>query len=118
MGGTKKEEMCFVLPSKFHKSNPPPKPLNDDVYLKEIKPKKYAAITFSGNWNMKQFDKKAKEFKDELLKDNEIKIINDVYEIRRYNSPWTIPMFKRNEVLYEIDLVKTEETVTSTLASQ
>ena len=61
----------------------------------------YIAIKFSGRASDSNFGKKQKIL-EEVIAKNQINIIskNPIYAY--YNSPWTLPFLKRNEVLYQI----------------
>jgi hypothetical protein len=93
--------MQFYLPSKFNKDNLP-KPSNPEIKILTIEGGYYAAIKYSGRSSDKNFLKNKEILEKELKKDN-ITILG--LPIRAsYNSPFTLPMLKRNEVMYRINL--------------
>ena len=93
--------MQFYLPSKFNKDNAP-KPSNPEIKILTIEGGYYAAIKYSGRSSDKNFLKNKEILEKELKKDN-ITILG--LPIRAsYNSPFTLPMLKRNEVMYRINL--------------
>jgi DNA gyrase inhibitor GyrI len=93
--------MQFYLPSKFNKDNVP-KPSNPEIKVLTIEGGYYAAIKYSGRSSDKNFLKNKEILEKELKKDN-ITILG--LPIRAsYNSPFTLPMLKRNEVMYRINL--------------
>ena len=93
--------MQFYLPSKFNKDNAP-KPSNLEIEILTIEGGYYAAIKYSGMSSDKNFLKNKEILEKELKKDN-ITILG--LPIRAsYNSPFTLPMLKRNEVMYKVDL--------------
>ena len=93
--------MQFYLPSKFNK-NSAPKPTNSEIKLLTIEGGYYAVIKYSGRSSDNNFLKNKKILEKELKKD---KIIILSLPIRAsYNSPFTLPMLKRNEVMFRIDL--------------
>ena len=93
--------MQFYLPSKFNKDNVP-KPSNPEIKILTIEGGYYAAIKYSGRSSDKNFLKNKEILEKELKKDN-ITILG--LPIRAsYNSPFTLPMLKRNEVMYRINL--------------
>ena len=93
--------MQFYLPSKFNKDNVP-KPSNPEIKILTIEGGYYAAIKYSGRSSDKNFLKNKEILEKELKKDN-ITILG--LPIRAsYNSPFTLPMLKRNEVMYRIKL--------------
>ena len=93
--------MQFYLPSKFNKENTPD-PSSSDVKILNIKGGYYAVIKYSGRASDSNFIKHKNILENQLKKD---KIIILSPPIRAsYNSPFTLPMLKRNEVMYRIKL--------------
>jgi len=93
--------MQFYLPSKFNKNNTP-KPSNSEIKILTIEGGYYATIKYSGRSSDKNYLKNKEILEKELKKDN-ITILG--FPIRAsYNSPFTLPMLKRNEVMYRVDL--------------
>ena len=93
--------MQFYLPLKFNKENAP-KPSNSDIKILNIEGGYYAVIKYSGRSSDKNFLKN-KNILEKQLKQDSIKIISPPIRAS-YNSPFTLPMLKRNEVMYRIDL--------------
>ena len=93
--------MQFYLPFKFNKENAP-KPSSSDVKILTIEGGYYAVIKYSGRSSDKNFFKN-KDMLEKLLKQDNITIISPPIRAS-YNSPFTLPMLKRNEVMYRIDL--------------
>ena len=93
--------MQFYLPSKFNKENAP-KPSNSDIKILTIEGGYYAVIKYSGRSSDKNFLKNKDILKKQLKQDN-ITIISPPIRAS-YNSPFTLPMLKRNEVMYRINL--------------
>ena len=93
--------MQFYLPSKFNKDNAP-KPSNSDIKILTIEGGYYAVIGYSGRSSDKNFLKN-KDILEKLLKQDDITILSPPIRAS-YNSPFTLPMLKRNEVMYRIDL--------------
>ena len=92
--------MQFYLPSKFT-INTAPKPTNSKVSLVVLEGDIYAVIKYSGRATDKNFQKHYKELKEYLIKDN----INFTEPAIRatFNGPFTLPVFRRNEVMMKID---------------
>lgn len=91
--------MSFVMPIDFTMENTP-KPTNPDVWVTEVKNYKVASIQFSGMLS----DSNVKQHTDILtnwIANNGFSAIGQPQEAA-YNGPLTIPMFRRNEVLIEI----------------
>ena len=93
--------MQFYLPLKFNKDNAP-KPSNSDIEISTIEGGYYAVIEYSGRSSDKNFLKN-KDILEKLLKQDNITILSPPIRAS-YNSPFTLPMLKRNEVMYRIDL--------------
>ena len=83
--------MQFYLPSRFNKENTP-SPSNPDVKILNIKGGYYAAIIYSGRTSDK----------NELKKDD-MSILSPPIKAT-YNGPFTLPMNRRNEVMFEINV--------------
>ena len=93
--------MQFYLPLKFNKENAP-KPSNSDIKILNIEGGYYAVIKYSGRSSDKNFLKNKNILEKQLKQDN-ITIISPPIRAS-YNSPFTLPMLKRNEVMYKINL--------------
>jgi DNA gyrase inhibitor GyrI len=93
--------MQFYLPLKFNKENAP-KPSNSDIKILNIEGGYYAVINYSGRSSDKNFLKNKNILEKQLKQDN-ITIISPPIRAS-YNSPFTLPMLKRNEVMYKINL--------------
>jgi len=93
--------MQFYLPLKFNKDNAP-KPSNSDIKILTTEGGYYAVIKYSGRSSDKNFLKNKDMLEKQLKKDN-ITILSPPIRAS-YNSPFTLPMFKRNEVMYRINL--------------
>ena len=92
--------MQFYLPSEFDESNVP-NPSNSEVKILNMKGGYFAAITYSGRASDKNFLKHKEILKNQLKEDN-IKILSPPIRAT-YNSPFTLPMLRRNEVMFEIE---------------
>ena len=93
--------MQFYLPLKFNKNNAP-KPSNSDIKILTIEGGYYAVIRYSGRSSDKNFLRN-KDILEKLLKQDNITILSPPVRAS-YNSPFTLPMLKRNEVMYRINL--------------
>ena len=92
--------MQFYLPSKFNKDNVP-YPSSSDVKIVNIEGGYYAVIRYSGRASNKNFIKHKEILKNELKKDN-ISISGSAIKAS-YNSPFTLPMLKRNEAMFKVN---------------
>ena len=93
--------MQFYLPLKFNKENAP-KPSNSDIKILNIEGGYYAVIKYSGRSSDRNFLKNKNILEKQLKQDN-ITILSPPIRAS-YNSPFTLPMLKRNEVMYRINL--------------
>ena len=93
--------MQFYLPSKFNKDNVP-KPVNSEVKILTIESGYYAVIEYSGRSSDKNFLKN-KDILEKALKQDNLLVLSPPIRAS-YNSPFTLPILKRNEVMYKVDL--------------
>ena len=91
--------MQFYLPSKFNKKTTPI-PNNSDVKIILMKKGYFAVITYSGRSSDKNFKKYSKILHEKLLED---KVLINGFAIKAtYDPPWTLPPYRRNEVMFNI----------------
>ena len=93
--------MQFYLPSKFNKDNAP-KPVDSEVKILTIEGGYYAVIEYSGRSSDKNFLKN-KDILEKALKQDNLLVLSPPIRAS-YNSPFTLPILKRNEVMYKVDL--------------
>ena len=93
--------MQFYLPSKFNKENTPV-PSNSDIKILSIKEGYYAVIRYSGKASDKNFTKHKSILENELKKDD-ISILSTSIKAT-YDGPFTLPMNRRNEAMFEINI--------------
>ena len=93
--------MQFYLPSRFNKDNTP-SPSNSDVKILDIKGGYYAVITYSGRTSDKNFIKHKNILENELKKDD-ISILGSPIKAT-YNNPFTLPLLRRNEAMFVINI--------------
>ena len=93
--------MQFYLPSKFNKDNAP-KPSNAEIEILTVEGGYYAVIKYSGRSSDKNFLKN-KEILEKALKQDNLLVLSPPIRAS-YNSPFTLPILKRNEVMYRVDL--------------
>lgn len=88
----------FVMPSEYSMETLP-KPNNTRVEIREIAPKNYAVIRFSGFTGEEKVAKKTQELLS-WMKSEGLEPIGTP-ELARYNAPITPPFFRRNEVMVQ-----------------
>ena len=100
---TKKDNesfMQFYLPLKFTNETIPV-PSNPDIKIATIKEGYFAVIKYTGRSSDKNFLKYSKILHQKLLKD-QILIKGSAIKAT-YNGPFTLPLFRRNEAMFNID---------------
>ena len=93
--------MQFYLPSKFNLENVP-NPSREDVRIVNIQGGYYAVVRYSGRASDSNFIKH-KEILEKELKNNNISIISPPIRAT-YDSPFTLPMNRRNETMFKVEL--------------
>lgn len=100
-----KRTMSFIMsPSKFHSLREVPLATNEKIQLIEDKnDREYACITFNMTMTKERNAEKEKELRQAAEKDGIHLSINPA-DVRYfgYNSPFTIPYFRRNEIAIPI----------------
>ena len=91
--------MQFYLPS-IYTMNTAPIPADSKVELVNIEKGYFAVMKYSGRLTDKNFNKHKKLLKTKLNEDK-IEIISKVIKAT-YNGPFTLPLFRRNEVMFRI----------------
>ena len=90
----------FIMPQEFSLDTLP-KPNNSQVNIIEVPKEKYAVIVFSGLIRESSYAEKV-ELLSNYLEENSFKQQGAI-KIARYNPPWTLPFFRRNELMVRID---------------
>jgi hypothetical protein len=99
MAGAQRWRIHFVMPSQYSLATLP-KPLDPQVSLREIPAKTFAVLTYSGFNTENAVQEKTDQLLD-WLKTQQIEAIGKP-QLARYNPPWTLPFWRRNEILQEI----------------
>ena len=89
----------FVMPSQYTLANIP-KPKNNEVSLREIPSKYFVVHKYSGFNTVSRVQTKTDETVEWAIK-RSYKMIGTP-QLSRYDPPWTLPMFRRNEIMIEI----------------
>ncbi len=89
----------FVMPSQYTLASIP-KPRNPAVQLRELPPQWFVAHKFSGFTTESRVEAKTQEAaqwaRQQALN------ATSAPQLARYDPPWTLPMFRRNEILIEV----------------
>jgi len=104
-GGEKVME--FILPAEYDSISKIPKPTNPLVKIKEIPPATGVVHQYSGSQDDDRAREMAKQLALQLQKDGldgmTEEYVLDHFQYWGYNPPFTIPMFRRNEVWIGLD---------------
>merc|ERR1712194_100854 len=98
--------MKFFLPAEYDSMEKIPKPTDSAVKIAEVPPQVGVVHRYSGSFSEKLHDEKAKALSAQLREDG-IDRMTEEYVLQHYqfwgfNPPFTIPMFRRNEVWLEL----------------
>ena len=99
LGSAQQWRVHFVMPSQYTLANIP-KPKNSAVTLHELPSKYFVVYRYSG-FNT---EARVQEKTDEALawaKQQSLKVVGTP-QLSRYDPPWTLPMFRRNEIMVEV----------------
>ena len=93
--------MQFYLPSKFNLENVP-NPSREDVKIVNVEGGHFAVLRYSGRASDGNFLKHKKILEDELQKNN-VSIVSPPIRAT-YDSPFTLPMNRRNEAMFKVEM--------------
>ncbi len=99
MQAARRWRIHFVMPSQYTLDTIP-RPRNSAVKLREVPASHHAVHRYSGFNTLSRVQKKT----EELLQWTAAKslTITGNPQLSRYDPPWTLPMFRRNEIMVEI----------------
>lgn len=89
----------FIMPSSY-RIDTLPKPNNPQIQIKEVPAKKMAVIRFSGLVNDEKLVSRTEELNAWIKTQNITP--NGAPQLARYNPPWILPWWRRNEVMIPI----------------
>jgi hypothetical protein len=93
-------KLSFVMPSKFSLETLP-KPKNKNIVIREIKSHDLAVVRFSGFVDEEKMQAQTKRL-EAWLKQQSLNAQGTV-QLSRYNPPWTLPFFRRNEIWLRVE---------------
>jgi hypothetical protein len=96
---SKRWRIHFVMPSAYTMATIP-KPNNDAVKLRELPAKYFVVHRYSWLNTQARVEEKTQEAL-QWAKQRSLQVIG-APQLSRYDPPWTLPMFKRNEIMLEI----------------
>lgn len=92
--------VSFVMPSAYTRANLP-EPLDSAVELIDRPGRLMAALTYSGGWRKSRFEEKKRLLEAWLAEQNYTATGEAIFA--RYNPPFTLLFFRRNEVLIPVE---------------
>jgi hypothetical protein len=92
-------KVSFVMPANYMLDTLPI-PNDPRVLLKEMPARRFIAIEFSGLAGDKSVERQKNELAEFIAGRKLVSVNSLVYAF--YNPPWTLPFFRRNEVMQEI----------------
>lgn len=93
-------EMTFMMPSQY-KLEDLPKPNDPQVLFEQVPAKLFAVIRYSGSRKKGVNDMKAADLKEWLGRQPNYEITAGP-NFAGYDPPWTLPWFRRNEMMFEL----------------
>ncbi len=93
-------KMAFVMPSKFTLDTLP-KPKNPNITIKQMPAQQIAVVTFSGWVDEEKLAAQTTRLNEWMAKSG-LKT-SGTAQLSRYNPPWTLPFWRRNEVWMKLD---------------
>ena len=98
-GGDGQMTYAFVMESKYTMETLPT-PNDGRIRIREVPERIMAVRRYSGRWTLTKY-RQNEELLRLALSNEGIEIAGDPI-LARYNSPFSLPMFRRNEVMFEI----------------
>ena len=89
----------FTMPNQYNLTTLP-RPNNASISIREIPSRRYAAVRYSGMNTEQRINEETQRLEDWAHKQG--LSISGMQELARYNPPWTLPMFRRNEILFPL----------------
>lgn len=95
--------ITFFMPQEYTRDTLP-KPNNPQVVIEELPPQTFAVIRFSGTTDGQIVEAKTSELRSFIQASRLVPLgaAGAVPVLARYDPPWTLPAFRRNEVMIQI----------------
>jgi len=91
----------FTMPSKYSLQMLP-KPNDARVRLRQLPDRLVAVRAYGGGWSLARYDAELSALREAMRRDGLVAI--GAPQWARYNSPFSLPFMRRNEIWLEIDL--------------
>lgn len=97
--------MSFLLPAQYTTLAQLPKPNDPRIQLAEQPERTLAVTTFTGSAGVDEVREKGRALMEALAEDRDVRVVDSkaVPVLARYNPPWTLPMFRTNELWLEVE---------------
>jgi len=92
--------VSFLMPAKYTMQTLP-EPLDSAVTLKEIPSRKMASVKYSGSWSQKRYEGHHGRL-EEFIENKKWTIVGEPV-FARYDPPFQLAFFRRNEVLIPVE---------------
>ena len=92
--------VSFIMPNEFTLETLP-KPNNKSIKILSLPKEKYAVIVFSGLVRESSYQEK-ETLLNQFIEEKKLKTSGEI-KIARYNPPWTLPFFRRNELMIKVN---------------
>ena len=92
--------VSFIMPNEFTLKTLP-KPNNKSIKIFSLPKEKYAVIIFSGLIRESSYLEK-ENLLIRFIEEKNLKTSGEI-KIARYNPPWTLPFFRRNELMVKVN---------------
>jgi len=92
--------ISFIMPDNFTLATLP-KPNNKEIKIISLPREKYAVIVFSGLIRESSYQEK-ENLLNKFIKEKNLNTSGEI-KIARYNPPWTLPFFRRNELMIKVN---------------
>lgn len=97
--GLQKWQVRFVMPKHYTLSTLP-KPSNPNIRISQLPSKRYIVIKFSGAITSENINRHLVWLR-EYIAAHQLNVVGQpIYAF--YNPPWTLPIMRRNEVMFEL----------------
>ncbi len=96
----KKWIISFLMPSKYSMETIP-EPLDPNVTLREIPPRKIAALRYSGTWSRKRYEANKSRL-EKFIANKGFEVVGEAI-FARYDPPYQLWFLRRNEVLIPVE---------------
>ena len=92
--------VSFIMPNEFTLETLP-QPNDKGIKISRLPKEKYAIIIFSGLVRESSYQEK-ENLLTQFIKIKKLKTSGEI-KIARYNPPWTLPFFRRNELMIKVN---------------